>query len=104
MPAWSWEKTIACPYNMSHQYHRALCEDRKLVEMTKSQLRVETNKSVPFTPATREAQDEEDDREVEATITTTYDPSKKASQMPVLWKLAGATPRARGRISGPWRR
>ena len=53
--------------------------------MTKSQLRVETNKSVPFTPATREAQDEEeDDREVEATITTTYDPSKKASQMPVL--------------------
>ena len=72
--------------------------------MTKSQLRVETNKSVPFTPATREAQDEEeDDREVEATITTTYDPSKKASQMPVLWKLAGATPRARGRISGPWR-
>ena len=91
-----------CPFNSCHhiplaeeQYHRARCEDRKLVEMTRYQMRGEAQKPVSFTPARREAQDDEEDWELEATITTSYDPSKKTSQLPVLRKLAGATPSQR---------
>ena len=94
---------VVCPFNSCHhiplpekQYHLANCQDRKLVEMTKYQMGLGEKKITTFIPASqRMVNNDEEDWELEATIKTSYDPSKKASQMPVLRKLEGATPSMR---------
>ena len=130
MPLLPWEKTITCPYNISHQItegrlqrhlvkcrrnhpnadvvickfnsshhipsheeksHLQTCKDRKLVEKMKYGLRLEDKKPAPFKPDARVVDDEEEDWEREAIIKTSYDPKKKASELPVLGKLEGAT-------------
>ena len=68
------------------------CQDRKYVEMMKYGLRVEDKRPVPFKPADpRVFDDGEEDWEREAIIKTSYDPKKRASELPVLRKLEGAT-------------
>jgi len=91
-------EVVICKFNSSHhiplreeQQHLQTCQDRKFVEMIKYGLRLEDKKQVPFKPATRVQDDEEEDWEKEANIKTSYDPRKKASQLPVLRKLEGAT-------------
>ena len=71
------------------------CPDRKLVEMAKYQLRVGEKNTQNMKECHRETQIGEENWEIEASIKTSYDPSKKASQMPVLRKLEGATPSQR---------
>ena len=92
-------EVVICKFNSSHhiplreeQYHLQTCQDRKFIEMMKYGLRLEEKKQVPFKPATRVLdEDDEEDWEKEAIIKTSYDPRKKASQLPVLRKLEGAT-------------
>ena len=59
--------------------------------MMKYGLRLEDKKPSPFYPDPRVVDDEEEDWEREAIIKTSYDPKKKASELPVLRKLEGAT-------------
>ena len=63
------------------------------MEMTKYQLRIGEEKNVPFIPDKQNLEeDDEEDWEKEAIIKTSYDPRKRASLLPVLRKLEGATP------------
>jgi len=92
-------EVVICKFNCSHhiplreeEYHLQTCPDRKFVEMMKYGLRLEEKRQVPFKPATRvQDDDDEEDWEKEAIIKTSYDPRKKASELPVLRKLEGAT-------------
>ena len=67
------------------------------MEMTKYQMGLGVKKITPFIPAStqRMVNNDEENWELEATIKTSYDPRKKASQLPVLRKLEGATPSQR---------
>jgi len=91
-----------CPFNSSHhipeadqEYHLAHCQDSKLVEMAKFKMRLEDKKLVSVIPEIRVIEADEENWEAEATIKTSYDPNKKASQLPVLRKLDGGTPSQR---------
>jgi len=101
-----------CPFNSTHhvpkserESHMTTCESRKFVELAKYSNASSTkanNKYMevtscgppkPYNQARFEVMEE--DWEKEASIKKSYDPSKKASKVPVLRNLQGATPSQR---------
>ena len=76
------------------EYHLQTCPDRKLVEVQKYELRDVEKRKTHYKPARKELDDDED-WEKEAIVKHSYDSKKKASQLPVLMKLEGATPSQR---------
>ena len=92
---------VVCSFNSCHhvpfkekEYHLQTCPDRKLVEVQKYELRDVEKRKTHYKPARKELDDDED-WEKEAIVKHSYDPKKKASQLPVLMKLEGATPSQR---------
>jgi len=93
-----------CPFNASHhvpapeeEFHMKTCSDRKVVEMEKyswsmQQPRQHGNLQMPVRA---ELPPSEEDWELEATVTRSYDPKAKAEKMKVLRKIEGATPSER---------
>jgi len=102
---------MVCPYNASHhipkpeeQYHISTCSDRKIVELAKyswAMDRAGQHGDLTLPPPTNinwgnsGKGEMEEDWEKEATVRKSYDPSKKASNAPVLRNLQGATPSQR---------
>ena len=91
---------VVCPFNSCHHIHLQekedhirTCQDRKFVEMTKYQLGLGDKKKIPFKPDRQKVEDDdEEDWEKKAIIKTSYNPRKKAIQLPVLRTLEGVTP------------
>jgi len=101
-----------CPFNSSHHvpksewlFHMSTCESRKFDEMARysnassfkanNKYMVVASSGLPKPDNNARFEVVEEDWEKEATIKKSYDPSEKASKVPVLRNLQGATPSQR---------